>query len=374
MRLESGGVATAVCGMTESLASRGHEISVCCLDRGGTLLSPSGVNVSRFLPDRESSLLPSRSLRGYLVHNIRQFNVVHIHGVWQHPGHYAAAVAKRRRVPYCVAPHGMLDAASLKMGRRWAKDLAWFLWDSAMLRGAAAVHCLNNAEVRCSPLLKKTRNVIIGNGVPRAMLESLPDRGAWRAQNAELLGDPGRPIVFFMSRLHPKKGLERLLASWPKLLGLHPTAALVIAGTGEPGYLEQVGGLVRELGLQNSVFLVGQVSGIAKWQALVDSDIFVLPSFQEGFSMAITEAMGAGLPVVITRECNFDEVEQCDGGVIIEDGNMDSFVAAVSRLIGDRAERLRMGANGRQLVSSQFTWEAAAERLEALYQSVTFSY
>ncbi len=356
--------------MTEGLAALGHEITIWCLGRGGNPLTPKKVTIRQFAPDRQSSLLPSRDLYAHLAANVCEFDIVHIHGCWQHPSHYAARTASRSGVPYVLAPHGMLDAASLKMGRRWAKSIAWFLWDSAMLHGAAAVHCLNHAEVRCSPVLKKTRNVIIGNGVPRAALSDLPVRGAWRAQNAALLGDPGRPIVLFMSRLHPKKGLERLLRSWTKLLGVHPAAVLVIAGTGDSGYLQQVGSLIKEIGLQESVFLIGQVSGIAKWQAFVDADVFVLPSFQEGFSMAITEAMGAGLPVVITRECNFDEVSQCKGGVIIEDGNMDSFVAAASRLLGDREERRRLGANGRNLISTQFTWEAAAQKLEQLYKTL----
>lgn len=368
--IESGGVAAAACGMAEAVAARGHDVTIACLNRGGTPLKPQGVTVRSFAPDRNSPLLPSAQLREYLRENTGQFAVVHIHGVWQHPGHYAAAAARQHKVPYVLAPHGMLDANSLAMGRRWAKSMAWFLWDSTMVYRASTVHCLNAAEIKCSPALRKTPNAVIGNGIARAALDNMPVRGLWRKEMGGGIGDQGRPIALFLSRIHPKKGLERLLPYWPELLKRHPTLLLVIAGTGEPARVQRVQEVAKQHGLINSVLFVGQLSGAAKSRAMADADVFILPSYQEGFSMAITEAMAAGLPVVITRECNFDEVEQVHAGVVIDNGDMAAFAQAVAHLVDDAADRQRMGRNGRLLVQQRFTMETVAQKLETLYQAV----
>lgn len=371
IQISSGGVAAAACGMAEAVAARGHEVTIACLNRGGTPLQPQRVTVQTFAPDRNSSLLPSAGLRDYMQENIGQFAVVHIHGVWQHPGHYAAAAARQHKVPYVLAPHGMLDANSLAMGRRWAKSMAWFLWDSTMVYRAAAVHCLNAAEIKCSPALRKTPNAVIGNGIARAALDNMPVRGLWRKEMGGSIGDQGRPIALFLSRIHPKKGLERLLPHWPELLKRHPTLLLVIAGTGEPAHVQRVQEVVKQHGLINSVLFVGQLAGAAKSQALADADVFILPSYQEGFSMAVAEAMAAGLPVVITRECNFGEVEEAEAGAIIANGDMPAFVGAVAKLLENPTARIISGRNGQQLVRSRFSWEAAAERLEQLYRAVS---
>jgi glycosyltransferase involved in cell wall biosynthesis len=370
IQIESGGVAAAACGMAEAIAARGHEVAVACLRLAGTPFQPARVTVNSFSPDSNSSLLPSKALQAYLVDHVRKFDIVHIHGVWQHPGHYAAAAARSAMVPYLVTPHGMLDANSLAMGRRWAKSVAWLIWDSAMVRGAAVIHCLNDAEIRCSPALRHMRNAIIGNGIPGAVLENLPPRGLWRLEMAHALVSIDRPIAIFLSRVHPKKGLERLLPEWPKLLQQHPNLLLVIAGTGDQAHIGRIRELIKKLGLDNAILLAGQISGESKWRALVDADVFVLPSYQEGFSMAITEAMAAGVPVVVTRECNFVEVEQAEAGVVVERGDMGAFVQAVGDILGNSDSRRNMGKNGRELVRGCFTWEAAAEKLERLYQAV----
>ena len=370
INIESGGVAAAACGMAEAIAARGHDVAIACLNRGGTTLQPLHVTLHRFPADSNAALLPSKALRKYLFENMQRFDIVHVHGVWQHPCHYASATARSLKIPYILAPHGMLDANSLAMGRRWAKSAAWFLWDSTMVNGAAAIHCLNEAEIRCSPALRNTRNAVIGNGVPNTVLDNLPARGLWRQDKKAVLGDVNRPIALFLSRIHLKKGLERLLPYWPELLKAHPDLLLVIAGTGEAVHVAQVKDVVQQHGLANSVFFAGQLSGTAKWQALVDADAFILPSYQEGFSMAITEAMAAGLPVVITSECNFNAVEQYHAGISVRDGDMKAFVCQVAALLSNPGARHSLGHNGQKLVREQFTWEATAEKLEGLYKAL----
>ncbi len=368
LSVEAGGVTSAVCGLAESLTARGHSVAIAGLDLGGTPVRPIGVQVQVFARDGASKLGHSRGLSAWLRQNVAQFDVVHIHGVWQHPGHYAARWAYRAGVPYLVAPHGMLDGAALRRRRIWVKRLAWRLWDGPMCRRAAAMHCLNEAEHRVSPWIHGLRYVVLGNGIAGAVLADMPRRGQWRQKNQDLLGRADRPVALFLSRIHPKKGLDRLLAVWPGVLKEHPGTLLVVAGTGPDEYVQALQAQCRALRIEGSVVWAGQLVGRAKYEALVDADVFVLPSHQEGFSMAITEAMAAACPVVITSPCNFDEVAAAGAGLIAQD--MPGFANAVVKVLADPAGAAAMGENGRRLVRENYTWEAIAEKAEQAYAAL----
>ena len=106
--------------------------------------------------------------------------------------------------------------------------------------------------------------------------------------------------------------------------------------------------------------------GPEKLSALVDAACYCLPSRQEGFSIAICEALACGVPVVISPECHFDEVEEAGGGFVVprEDRAIGDAIAAV---LGDRTMAAEMGERGRSLIAERFTWPVIAKKSIELY-------
>jgi glycosyltransferase involved in cell wall biosynthesis len=363
---EAGGVAAATAALAENLAARGHHVTIGTVDHGGTHLNPHEVRVARFPLDGSARLAKSSQLNEFLRHQVPAHDVVQIQGLWQSPGHQAAAICRKFKIPYVVAPHGMLDEKSLRMGNRYMKRLFWWLADGPMYRGAAAVQCLNTAEERVSPWLAGLPVVHIANGIDDHIFAEMPPQGAFRSRY--FANQPAARIVLFLSRIHPKKGLDRFLPLWPQLIGAVPNARLVIAGTGEPAHLRAIQDQIGRLGIGASVQMVGQLNGRDKWQALRDADVFILPSRQEGFSMAITEAMAAGCPVVITRACQFDEVETGGAGIIAPDDSMAGFSDAVVSIFNNPDKRV--GAAGRRLVGREYLWSKIIDEMENLYHRV----
>lgn len=373
MRVGSGSPAASVCGMAEALAAREHEVSIACIKQQGTVMQPQGVLVRGFAADRPTSPTSSADLRAYLQQNVQHVDIVHIHGFGEHPAHYAAKAARQFKIPYILAPHGQLESDTPKSGGRLKQTVNWLLRDSAILSHAAAVQCLNISEIKYSPALVGRRNTIIGNGIPATVCDNLPARGSWRTEIQTTLGKPDRPLALFIGRIEQKSGLERLLPHWPAILKQHPDVLLVIAGTGEKLFIETLNELIKKHHLTGHVVWTGELTGLTKWRTLVDSDVFILPAHQANSSPAITEAMAAGLPVVITRECHFDEVEEHQAGVIIEHGDMAAFVTSVSELLGNHEILGSMGQNAQKLVQSHFTWEVTGEKLERLYESLALN-
>jgi glycosyltransferase involved in cell wall biosynthesis len=238
--------------------------------------------------------------------------------------------------------------------------------ESRILGRADGLHCLNVAEIRkAMPWIAEMPKFVCGNGINASQFGAMPEKGRFRAARAEI-GD--RPLAIFMSRIHPKKGLDRLLPVWKNVISRHPTSVLAIAGGGDAEYVAKIDKLIEAEGLKGHVVRVGQLAGAAKWEAIVDGDVFVLPSHQEGFSMAITESLAAGVPAVATQDCNFSQLTEFGCGVEIAGGDMGAFTNAVSDLLADPAKRAVMGEKGRALVRGRFTWEGIVADLQQVYE------
>jgi glycosyltransferase involved in cell wall biosynthesis len=367
LTVEDGGVSQVVVALSEALAMRGHAVTIRTVDVPGTRLASTLVDIRAFPPSGLKRLKGSRELRASLKKEIPAQTILHCHGMWETPTNAAAALARKSRVPYIITPHGMLDAWSINHHYP-VKYTAWLLRDGKTIRHAAGVHCLNAAEIRRAPWLKGAATFIVGNGIAKGQLENLPAPGAFRAAHPEL---GAGPFALFLSRIHPKKGLERFLREWPRVLQQCPAARLVIAGTGNPQDVQAVKDVIHVHELGGTVHLVGQLVGKTKWQALVDAAAFILPTHQEGFSMAVTEALAAACPVVITHECNFDEVAEANAGIIIEGGDMPAFAVATGGLLTHPAPAQEMGQRGRHLVAHRYTWDRIAEQMESHYARLT---
>lgn len=111
------------------------------------------------------------------------------------------------------------------------------------------------------------------------------------------------------------------------------------------------------------------LTGSQKLAALSGADIFVLPSHSEGFSMSTLEAVACGLPVVITKDCHFEEVEQMQAGKVI-DGNLAELSEALIQLLADRPLCEKMGKAGKKLVTDKYTWDKAADKMIDCYEEI----
>ncbi len=371
-RNDRGVLADCACGMAAAVAAREHEVTIACLKRSDTDSSPQAENVliRSFAPDRISPRMPSADLRTYLQKNIQHFDIVHIHGVGQCAGHYAAAAARQAKIPYLLTPHGMLESGYHSPGGRLANTFNWLVRDSKVVRQAGAIQCLYRSELTHSPALTGRKNTIIASGIASSLCENHPPRGSWRSENHATLGKMDRPLALFLGCIEPENGLDRLLPHWHAVLKGQPDMLLVIAGTGEKSYIDTLNDIIRKHNLARHIVWTGELAGPAKWRLLVDSDVFILPAYQADRSPVITEALAVGLPVVLTRECHRDEVENHNAGVIIEHGDMAAFVTSILELMGNHEIRASMGRNGQKLVQSDFTREVTAEKLERLYESL----
>ena len=368
----AGGPPRIAVGLACGQVSLGHEVRMIAHEHAPPGRFQRGDYPLPHFDDVQVTLLPSPSLwerlwrprdRGILREAVAWADVVHLHCVWESILLAAATGARARNTPYFVLLNGMLDPWSLRQ-KVLKKRIALALAHRRMLNGAAALHLGNVDEQRLiQPLGLTAPGVIIPNGVFLEELAPAPERGLFRRRYPEL-GD--RPFVLFMSRLHYKKGLDYLADAFARVAAEQHELQLVVAGADDGGradFERRVG----ELGVADRVHLVGPVYGEEKRAALAECACFCLPSRQEGFSVAITEAVASGTPVVISEGCHFPEVAEAGAGEVVA-LEVPAIAEALGRIVADEPLRQRMGDAGRALVEQRYTWPRIAEQAVAAYE------
>ena len=182
----------------------------------------------------------------------------------------------------------------------------------------------------------------------------------------------GKRRLLFLGRLHPKKGIDRILNCLQDVRQSIPNVLLIVAGDGEAQYTRHIRQLVSVLALDDHVLFTGHLDGELKWASFAAAELFLLPSRQENFAIAVAEAMQMGVPVVITDKVNtWPYVEEAGAGLVLADRDVSELLPrAMKTLLMDDATRSRMTVQGSRYARDRLTWHASAEKLLACYDQV----
>jgi len=366
-----GGPIPVIQGLTEHLVKRGVKVTLFATTwntEGEEGIAPEGVDVRVFRHDRLSRFWAGHSghLRRALQQMAKDYDLLHVHGPWNYPAYAATRAARLAGKPYIVTVHGTLGTTHLKH-KRVKKILYGSLFVKRMLNAAAAVQALTEEEKRSIHRFGVSAPVVtIPNGVSLEDFLDLPSGEVFEQDYPHL---QGKIVILYLGRLHPLKGLDLLIKATRLLAIQRKDVHVVIAGPDTEGYRGHLERLRTVMGLRERVTFTGMLTGRRKKAALSRADIFVLPSYAEGFSMALLEAMASGLPVVITPQCHLPEVAHAKAGFVVEP-QAEALAVAMQRLTENPRLRTEMGENARRLVAAKYTWDRIAEQMIRLYESI----
>ena len=369
----AGGVAVAVLALAEAQRrAAGIEVSVLATYSKPEVepaerLAAAGVRVTQVGPCRPP-LWSHPDIVPALARLAPQADVVHIHAMWEELQYQAGRACRKLRVPYVITPHGMLDPWSLSQGAL-KKRLYLALRMRRVLNAAAAIHFTTTTEREGVRTLKlKAPTIVEPNGVDLAEFEQLPPRGALRARYPQL-GD--RPIILFLGRVNYKKGFDVLIPAFARLAP-SSDAMLVIAGPEDGGYRATVERYIDESRLaRERVVFTGMLRGRERVEAFVDADLFVLPSYQENFGIAVVESLASGTPVVISDQVNIHQAIRAAGVGGVVPTQVEPLAREMARWMSD--ESLRRDASSRAIpfVRQHYDWNQIAQRWATHYEEIT---
>lgn len=284
--------------------------------------------------------------------------IVHDHGIWTAVNHRACRFATRLGVPYVVHPRGMLEPWSLSYRAR-KKALAMWLYQRKNLERVVLFMATAAAEAENLRTLGLRQPVaVIPNGILLSSYMPRPPEGDRQ---------DGKKTALFLSRIHPKKGLENLIDAWSQLEV--PDWKLLIAGPDEGNHLADIMRRIEERDVGSRVHYVGTVEGDAKARIYQAADLFILPTYSENFGVVIAEALSFGVPAITTRGAPWEDLETYGCGWWINIGVeplVDALRQAMS--LSDDARRA-MGMRGREYVK-RYNWDSIAQQTIEVYQWV----
>lgn len=370
----NGGTTAALSGLAVSQLEAGLEVAVLTTfsDRSaeevvGPLRS-RGVNVIEHGPS-PGGVFNAGSLQATVRSAVGLAGLVHVHGLWEWVIHCACAQALQQRRPLVVSPHGMLDPWSLRQ-KSWKKKIYRALRLDRHLHNADMIHCATRREQEnLRTLLPTATTRVVPHGLNLKEFRQMPVAGGFR----QAFPETGTgPLVLFLSRLHPVKGLEVLIPAFRSVSGRLPGWRLVIAGPPvTPDYLKKLQNLASREGLLDGgrVVFVGMLDQVQRVQAMADASVFVLPSYQENFGVVVAEAAAAGLPLVVSEHVSLSDFvrSECIGEVVpLEKAKLADSIVSVA----NNPQRGTVGPRAREAAFAAFDRGPIGERWRRIYEEL----
>jgi len=368
-----GGPIEAVVQLGMAQVSAGHQIEIASLDcPEATYVEECPLPVYPLGPPILGYGYSSR-LIPWLHANRAGYDAVIVNGIWQFHSLATWCALRNSDTPYVLFTHGMLDPwfkrqFPVKHLKKW---MYWPWAEYRVLRDARAVMFTCEEErvlARSSFWLYRCNEVVVSLGTRNPKGDPTQELQEFYDRYPQLVG---KKLALFMGRIHPKKGCELLIEAFSKMLAQNREWHLVFAGPDQVGWQTELVQLATKLGVADRITWTGMISGAVKWGALRSAEMFVLPSHQENFGVVVSEALAAGVPVLISDKVNIWREIKADGaGIIAEDtleGTCDMLRTYVE-LSTEKKSAMRQRAL--DCFEQRFEIKKAAESLQAVLASV----
>jgi glycosyltransferase involved in cell wall biosynthesis len=297
------------------------------------------------------------------------YDAIIVNGLWNYASFGTWRALHNSKVPYFVFTHGMLDPwfNEAYPTKTFFKSIYWKLCEHKVLRDARGVMFTCEEERQLAPKSFSpyiAREFVVGYGTRD--IEGDP-----QSQNATFIAHvpalKGRRFILFLSRIHPKKGVDLLIQAFARYADTFPDLDLVIAGPDQTGSKSELQKLARELGVDNRIYWPGMLSGDAKWGAFRSAAFFVLPSHQENFGIVVAEAMALAKPVLITNKVNIWREIEADGAGLVVNDDVEAIAAGLHKMCALSApQRDAIGRKARQSFLDRYDLEKNAMQLLTL--------
>lgn len=360
-----GGPTASVPIQCRGLSKEGVEVSLVTLEESTPFLEKlikDGVRVVTFTAPKSKIDSTLRLSLKRLLKKKDDADIYHSHGVWLPSNHWTASAAKKNGKKYVINPRGDLEIYRINYNRwkKLKKKIIWNLYAKKDAQSAACIIATSQQECDAIRTLGITAPVaIIPNGIemtnfPKEVIHTHREK----------------KIVLFLSRVNPIKGLELLIEAWPKLPeNLRNNWELHIAGNSDPkDYIHKLEGLITQLGLDDNVKLLGPITGDDKMQKYMNSDLFILPTFNENFGNVIAEAMMCECPAITTKNAPWKVLtdDKCGWWIDLSVDNLVKTLIEAMSLTDE--ERIELGKRSRQCIINHFSSESVAKQTKMVYE------
>jgi len=369
-----GGVVNASYQIAKKQVEDGHDVTVYTTDSCNERLrfennynvDVDGIkvfyfkNISNNIKNKLTIDTPLSSIK-HIRKTIADFDIIQIH---EHRHSLAIAThryAKKNNVPYVLQAHGSVLPFFQK---EKLKDIFDRLWGFDILHDASRVFALTEVEKEQYIKMGVAEDMIeiVPLGINLEEYNNLPKKGSFKSKHDINVEDK---IILFLGRIHEIKGLDLLVNAFDKIQ--IDNVKLAIVG-GDSGFKDTLDEMINEKNLQDKVLFPGVLTGRDKIEALVDCDVFVMPSRYESFTTSGLEAMACGKPLILTRNNHIHTWVKDNSGLLC-DFDEEDLSNCIETLLNNEELCREFGETGRKLIEDKYDWDKVSKQIESIYKS-----
>ena len=316
-----------------------------------SVLSTNRISVIQFL-----KIIFSNKARLKLLNFLDKFDIVHCHSIWSPKIAILANYSISLGIKVIFSSHGYLDDWSLKHSVIKKKIYSVLIMNSLIKK--SKIFFSNIGEFNDSSKKFSFGDVfVIPNGIDNSLFKI--------TKSNEI--NKKKKIIFF-GRIHEKKGIEILLQAINEMPEeFFEKFYLEITGPGETQYINKIKKMIKIFKIEDSVSIQPPKTGKNKIIYLQSSDIFILPSYEEGDSIALKEAMSAGNAVIISEQCRLNLVEDENAGIIVKT-DKNSIKQALNKI--KDFNLVEMGENSKKIMHKYFENDFCSDRVLKIYEDI----
>lgn len=347
---KAGGVSQAIRNLNSYIVNRAVQVEVVCMDDETEDYQQNDNFIIHKTGKGKTSFQYNPKLYSWLMQNLENYDCVAVHGIWQYHNYAVYKTIKKlerkaRKTPkVIIMVHGMLDPYFQKATERKMKalrnELVWSCTERKAVNAADALFFTCEEELRLARTTFKgyapQKEINVGFGIQKPPLFDIAMKTAFEQKCPEIIG---KKYWLFISRIHPKKGVDLLIDAYQRLTATHHHLPnLVIAGPVDSDYADQ---MIEKARGNSKIHFPGMLTGDSKWGAFYGCEAYLLPSHQENFGIAIVEAMACQKPVLITKNINiWCEIHQGGGGWITNLEEADGIENVLLEMLGESEENI----------------------------------
>ena len=309
---------------------------------------------------------PSKSfLKNFkkLLSEMNDYNIIHQHGIWVPISKLSLQANKKHKGIVIIQPHGYLEPYSLNMSKL-KKKLAYYIFEKANLeRARLLIACSHEEYLNLKVMFPSKDIAIIPNGVSESFYKANSKKDYFDSDKYL-----GRKNMLFLSRIHPLKGLVRLLNIYAEIdKETRENWNVIIAGIDQENHSQELKKIAKKLKIENFVYFEGEKFKDEKVNIMSSADLFILPTFSENYGVVVAESLSRGVPVLTTKAAPWSllEKEQCG---FWADDNEAGIKTKLDKAMSLPDDELRiMGGKGKVIAKDYFLWGGIVYKTIELY-------
>jgi glycosyltransferase involved in cell wall biosynthesis len=373
-----GGPVRCTYNLSSYLAKRGHNVTVYATDalyinnstRIGIKQQIIGNVKVFYFPTltRSYGFFVTPQMFAALQKNLGNFDIVHLHEyrTFQNLSYFFLNASK---IPSVITLHGQLFTAYVgdhvdSIALRTAFDS---LLGRRMLNRSKRVLALTESEAKkCIKLgVHSNKVIVVPNGVDPDDFSNLLPKGEFKKQFHIV----NEKMILYVGRINRRKGIDVLIKACSKLFNHKRDTTLVIAGA-DDGFLTEARLMVKCLGLESSVIFTGGLTRKQILAAYNDASIVVYAGIQEGFPLVPLEAGIMGKPIIVSDDPANDFFKKGRFAISVKYGNANELCDAIDYVLSNSEIARELGANGKDFVLNNCSWNIVGQQVESIYNSV----